>query len=83
MKQYCVDYIGISTILANSEKEGREQFKKEMKDVGDWTEIQAIDYICDVEKLTTRNRLSFVIQWIQRMWNRTKAIVEKLNENKN
>jgi hypothetical protein len=47
MKQYCVDYIGIITILAETEQEAREQFKKEMAGVGDWKEITAIDYVCE------------------------------------
>jgi hypothetical protein len=50
VKQYCVDYIGIITILAESQQEAREKFKTEMRGIGDWKEITAIDYVCDVEK---------------------------------
>lgn len=83
MKQYCVDYWGFMTILAESEQEAREKFAK--VDHGEWSdyaEIRTIEYMCDVEKLTARHRVSFVMRWIKRMWNRTKAIVENRNENK-
>jgi hypothetical protein len=77
MKQYAVEYWGFMTILAESEEEAREKFKAvEHGEWSDYAEIRTIDYMCDVEKLTTQNRVSFAIQWIQRMWNRIKAIVE-------
>ena len=36
------------TIIAESEKEAREQFAREMAEVGDWSEIKEIDYVCQV-----------------------------------
>jgi hypothetical protein len=77
MKQYAVEYWGFMTILAESEDEARAKFSKvDHGDMSDYAEIRTIDYMCDVDKRTTQNRMSFSIQWIQRMWNRIKAIME-------
>jgi hypothetical protein len=62
MKQFCVDYIGMITILAESREEALEKFRKtatkavEELDNSNWVEAKKIEYICDVYKHTSRSR---------------------------
>lgn len=66
MKQYCVDYVGIITILAESEEEAREKFKVAILEESDWAEVKAVEYICEVYKHTPRSRLRSIRNLVER-----------------